>query len=133
MKGVVSAHSLGAVAPYIASAALMIPLPVSTVNTTAFPGAEARIYIDVAQLNRTLATDDLANYNWDLAQPQLSPDTLVGSGRRERYETYEPFIASEGWREVPAPKGPFLVEEEPPHRAFFDDYDLSAIALYEQE
>jgi hypothetical protein len=28
---------------------------------------------------------------------------------------------------------PLLVEDEPPPRPFFDDRDLSAIALYEQE
>jgi hypothetical protein len=89
--------------------------------------------MDAGQLSLASGNDNLANYIWDLTQPQLTPDTLVSVARREAYETYEPFIASEGWREIPAPKGPFLVEEEPPQRAFFDDYDLSAIALYEQE
>jgi hypothetical protein len=89
--------------------------------------------MDIGQLNQVPSKDDLTNYTWNLAQPQLSPDAFVSVARREVYETYEPFIASEGWHEIPAPKGPFLVEEEPTQRAFFDDYDLSAIALYEQE
>jgi hypothetical protein len=133
MKGVVSAHSLGAVAPYIISAGLLIPITGSTANTTTLPEAGAGIYMNIAQLNRPPASESLTSYVWDLTRPQLSPDALVGTARQEWSETYEPFIASEGWREQSAPKGPFLVEEEPPQRAFFDDYDLSAIALYEQE
>ncbi|HUZ34818.1 MAG TPA: hypothetical protein VMV17_00655 [Streptosporangiaceae bacterium] len=89
--------------------------------------------MDVAQLHRVPGTHELTKYTWDLTRPERAPDTFVDIAHHEVYETYEPFIASEGWREIPAPKGPFLVEEEPPQRAFFDDYDLSAIALYEQE
>src|SRR5437667_321191 len=132
MKGVISAQSIGAVAPYLVSATLMIPLMTPTANTTMATGAEACVFMDVVQLNRALGADDLTNYSWDLTHPELAPDTFVRVARREAYETYEPFIASEGWREMPTPRGPFVVDEEPP-RAFFDDYDLSAIALYESE
>jgi hypothetical protein len=40
---------------------------------------------------------------------------------------YEPFIASEGWQELPSPAGPFTVEEYEQPRAFLDVYDLAAI------
>jgi hypothetical protein len=49
-------------------------------------------------------------------------------GKEDDYETYEPFVASEGWREIQAPKGPFLVEEEPRTPAFLDEYDQAAIS-----
>jgi hypothetical protein len=140
MKGI-SAQSLGPVTPYIASlAAIALPFAAPpTASTIPVPYATS-LFADAAQLYlvRTglpaaapSTTDELALYIWDRTFPELVPDTFVIPVHDDIYQSYEPFIASEGWREIQASTGPFVVEEDEVPRAYFDQYDLSAIALYE--
>jgi hypothetical protein len=150
MRGV-SAQSLGPIAPYVASVAVAAAIPFTAFPVTAatIPVIEnnTRLFADVAQYDLArltsshfaqvaslqVATSELARYTWDRTFPELVPDALVISNDSEIYEAYKPFIASEGWREIPAPTGPFMVEYEEIPPAYFDAHDLSTIELYEQE
>jgi hypothetical protein len=150
MRGV-SAQSLGPIAPYVATVAIAAAIPFTAHAATAatIPATEAntRLFADVAQYDLAGltsshfaqvgslqgATSGLARYTWDRAFPELVPDALVISNDSEIYQGYEPFIASEGWREIPAPTGPFMVEFDEMPPAYFDAHDLSTIELYEQE
>jgi hypothetical protein len=151
MRGV-PARPLGPVAPYIASvAAAAIPFMASPGTAATIPsiGADTRLYADVAQYDvspfsflgytsyhsASYSADKLARYTWDRSFPELVPDALVIPTDSDIFQsqTYEPFIASEGWREIPAPAGPFMVESEEAPPVHFDAYDIATIALYEQE
>lgn len=132
----ISAQSLGALTPYMVSAAIAIPasavgIPsnVTVVSTENTPKTFASL-----ELGRNRATPGEANdfrvYRWDLSRPELAPYSFVHVASEGYFETYEPFIASEGWRDVSALEGPFQIEEESRPSAFFDEYDLSTIALY---
>lgn len=148
MRGV-SARTLGPI-PYAASVEATAALPFviypSTAATTLESGISTGLYAEVGKYDltffrsspvRTSSSSDfvenLALYTMDRSFPELIPDMLVNILPEDSYQPYEPFIASEAWREVPAPSGPFVVEYEDAPAAHFDAYDLSTIALYEQE
>jgi hypothetical protein len=130
----ISAQSLGRLAPYVVSAAIAIPPIGVTVGAGAetpdqtFIFAETPYYEDAQVEARNLMA-----YSWDLARPELAPYSFVHIAHEDVFETHEPFIATEGWRDVSVLEGPFQVDEEARPRAFFDEYDLSAIALYRQQ
>jgi hypothetical protein len=133
MKLNVSSQSLGAVAPYVVSAVLLLPPASATVRASAGAVTEARVFVDVGQQIRPQSSVAPSIYTWDLDRPELAPSSLVKLTDVVVFEEYEPFTASEGWREVRDAKGPFVVEEDPKPAAFFDEYDLSAIALHGQQ
>ena len=133
MKMDVSSQSLGAVAPYVVSAVLLLPPLPATVRATSGTVAEACIFVDVGSQVKPESGRAPAIYTWDLERPELAPSSFVKLTDVVTFETYEPFTASEGWREIHAPKGPFVVEEDPRPAAFFDEYDLSMIGLYGQQ
>jgi hypothetical protein len=130
VRATIYSHSLGSVAPYVAAGFLMLPPAAYTARSTYPSAPEACIFVDVSQRYQVPLEADLTNYSWDLARPELSPWSLVGVVQEYSYEAYEPFIASEGWREISALEGPVMVREEPRSIAFIDEYDQSAIGLY---
>jgi hypothetical protein len=132
----ISAQSLGALAPYVVSAAIAIPanaaaIPANATVVSAETMPGALVSVELGHQQRTQAeTSDFRVYRWDLSRPELAPYSFVHIADEESFETYEPFIASEGWRDVSVLEGPFQIEEESRPSAFFDEYDLSTIALY---
>ena len=133
MKGSVQSP-LSTIGPYIVGAALLLPPTASTIPTVNLlndGAAKAYVFVDVQQ-KPTTSRDVFSTYSWDLAQPELAPLTLVHVQLEDLLETYEPFVASEGWRAEAVLEGPFVVEDEDRPSAFLDEYDLSAINLYEE-
>lgn len=131
----ITAQSLGRLAPYVVTAAIAIPPMGVTARGSAEVRPEALIFIDTgyhAQAPQSEA-GDLRAYSWDVNRPELTPYSFVHIAYEDAFETYEPFIASEGWRDVSVLEGPFQVEEEARPSAFFDEYDLSTIALYRRQ
>lgn len=133
----ISAQSLGPLAPYVVSAAIAIPMgataipPSATAAASAETPPEALVIVDMGyQHEARVETNDFRAYSWDLSRPELTPYSFVHIANEDAFETYEPFIASEGWRDVSAVELPFQIEEEARPSAFFDEYDLSTIALY---
>jgi hypothetical protein len=127
----ISAQSLGSLAPYVVSAAIVLPPTGATARASAETPPEALIFVDVAYRQGPQSDNSsLKAYSWDLRRPELTPYSFVHIAHEVAFETYEPFIASEGWRDVSVLEGPFQVEEEARPTAFFDEYDLSTIALY---
>lgn len=130
----ISAQSLGMLAPYVVSAAIAIPPIGATARTSSESPPDALIFVDVAyQQQLTAKVSDFRAYSWDISRPELTPYSFVHIEHEDSYGTYEPFIASEGLREVSVLEGPFQIEEEGRPSAFLDEYDLSAIALYREE
>lgn len=130
MRATIYSQSMGTVAPYIAAGFLMLPPMAYTARSTDISVAEACVFVDISQRYQSPLAADLTNYSWDIRRPELAPRSLVGVVQEYGYETYEPFVASEGWREISALKGPILVREEPRPVAFLDEYDQAAIGLY---
>lgn len=125
----------GLLAPYIITAAVVFPHTGVTARVSGENTAEALVFVDIVHHQTALSTvksnpSDLKAYSWDLSRPELTPYSFVHIAHEDAFETYEPFIASEGWREVSVLEGSFQIEEEARPSAFFDEYDLSAIALY---
>ena|ERR1022692_2024757 len=133
----ISAQSLGALAPYVVSAAIAVPMGVTAIPASATAAAsthippEALVIVDTGyQYVAQIESGNLGAYSWDVRRPELTPYSFVHIANEDAFETYEPFIASEGWRDVSIVEGSFQIEEEPRPGAFFDEYDLSTIALY---
>jgi hypothetical protein len=129
----VSAQSLGLLAPYVVSAAIAIHPMGATARTSPESPPDAFIFIDTAYQQQPAEASDFRAYSWDLRRPELTPYSFVHIEHEDAFGTYEPFIASEGWRDVSVLEGPFQIEEEGRPAAFFDEYDLSAIALYREQ
>jgi hypothetical protein len=120
-----------ALAPYLASAALLLPPPVATIRAMPEPVTEAGIFVAVCAESLVTQGSDLATYSWDLNRPELAPDFVHGLLVEDDTETYEPFIAAEAWREIAAPMGPVRIEFEGRPVSFFDEHDLAGIDIYE--
>jgi hypothetical protein len=133
MNQTVSSQSLGAVAPYLISAVLLLPPVTATARATGGATVEACTYVDVSQRIMPQSGAYASTYTWELDRPELTPSSLVRIAAEVLFKGYEPFTAAEGWREVRDAQGPFVVEEDPKPAAFFDEYDLSTIALYRQQ
>jgi hypothetical protein len=136
----ISAQSLGSLAPYMVSAAIAIPMGATAIpaSATAALGSEtppeALVIVEMGYHPAAqVETTDFRAYSWDVKRPELTPYSFVHIATEDAFGTYEPFIASEGWRDVSALEGPFRFEEEARPRAFFDEYDLSTIALYRRQ
>jgi hypothetical protein len=133
MRLKISSQSLGAVAPYVVSAVLLLPPVTATARAADEAHAEARIFVDISEQIKPQSRTTSSIYTWELDRPELAPSLLVKMSDDATFEEYEPFIASDGWRDVRDARGPFVVEEDQKPVAFFDEYDLSAIALYGQQ
>ncbi len=126
------ASSFGAATPYVVSASLVfsvVPQTAATrpsISETSFYKISDRSYTHVEPIESASA------YYLVLDRPDLMPIVIVPSVYPYALDTYEPFIISEGWREEASVEGPFLVEEDRRPVIVFDDYDLSAIGIYEQ-
>lgn len=128
----------GLLAPYIITAAVVFPHSGATARVGEDNPAKTFMFVDIAHSQIASSTSqsdasDLKAYSWDLTRPELTPYSFVHIAHEDAFETYAPFIATEGWREVSVLEGSFEIEEEARPSAFFDEYDLSAIALYRRQ
>lgn len=125
----ISTPSLSAVAPYIVLSSLVLS-PVPQTGATG-PSIAETSFVRAQRVYEPFKAEDFEiDYSLNLDRLDLMPSVIVRQAISQP-EFYEPFIISEGWREEASLEGPFLVEEDRPRIVIFDEYDESAIGLYE--
>lgn len=126
----ISGRAFGAVAPYVLSISGLMPSSLAPYPLPPSFLKEPQAAIHSGQ--REPEFPGVRNkYDLDLSRPDLAPLAIVTLSPEDVADTYESFVAAEGWREEFVLEGPFMVESEKAPTAFFDSRDLSVIGLYE--